>query len=75
MGGVYASERLNAAAAARWRDFSTQNYFDRNGVFACVVWAAPLLLLAAALLVGFLGRAARLLVRARRTHDWADRDV
>jgi hypothetical protein len=65
VGGVYGSERLNAAAGARWRDFSTQNYFDTRGVFAAVLWCAPLLLLLAAMLVGFLIRAARLLVRAR----------
>jgi hypothetical protein len=63
VGGVYASERLNAAAGARWRDFATQNYFDERGVFAAVLWCAPLLLLLAAMLIGFLVRAARLLVR------------
>ncbi len=64
MGGVYCSERLNALAGAHWQAFSTQDYFDKGGVFAAVLWCAPLVLLLTAMLVGFLVRAARLLVRA-----------
>ena len=60
---MYASERLNAAAHARWRSFATQDYFDRRGVFVGVVWAGPLILILCAMLIGFLARAARLLVR------------
>ena len=63
MAAVYASERLNAAAHARWRSFATQDYFDRRGVFVGVVWAGPLILILCAMLIGFLARAARLLVR------------
>jgi hypothetical protein len=64
VGGVYCSERLNALAGAHWQAFSTQDYFDKHGVFAAVLWCAPLVLLLTAMLVGFLVRAARLLVRA-----------
>jgi hypothetical protein len=60
---VYASERLNVAAHDRWRAFSTQDYFDSRGVFVGIVWAGPLILLLCAMLIGFLVRAARLLVR------------
>jgi len=60
---VYASERLNAAAHARWRSFATQDYFDARGVFVGLLWAGPLLLTLCAMLVGFVVRAARLLVR------------
>ena len=60
---MYASERLNTAAHARWRAFATQDYFDRRGVFVGVLWAGPLILVLCAMLVGFLARAARLLVR------------
>lgn len=60
---MYASERLNAAAHHRWRAFSTQDYFDARGVFVGIVWAGPLILILCAMLIGFLVRAARLLVR------------
>jgi hypothetical protein len=65
-GLLYASRHLNRAAGARWAVFSTQNYFDEQGLFAGVVWCAPLILLQTAMVVGFLVRAARLLVRVKR---------
>lgn len=65
-GLLYASRHLNRAAGAHWADFSTQNYFDEQGLFAGVVWCAPLILLQTAMVVGFLVRAARLLVRVKR---------
>ena len=37
------SEDLNTYAAANWRSFSTQNYFDKNGVFFCTIVSVPLL--------------------------------
>ena len=63
---MYASERLNAAAHSHWRAFSTQDYFDPRGVFVGIVWAGPLILLLCAMLVGFLVRAARLIVKVKR---------
>ena len=41
------TEDLNAYLAANWRSFSTQNYFDKNGVFMCTIVSVPLLLMAA----------------------------
>jgi hypothetical protein len=35
---------LNAWGAANWRSFSTQNYFDKNGVFMSALFTAPLIL-------------------------------
>ena len=65
-GLLYSSRLLNRAAGARWASFSTQNYFDEQGLFAGVAWCAPLILLQTAMVVGFLVRAARLLVRVKR---------
>ena len=31
---VRAAETINAYASVHWREFATQNYFDRRGVFA-----------------------------------------
>ena len=63
---LYVARHLNRAAGAHWAGFSTQNYFDEQGLFAGVVWCAPLILLQTAMVVGFLVRAARLLVRVKR---------
>ena len=35
---------LNAWAGENWRLFSTQNYFDKNGVFMSALFTAPLIL-------------------------------
>ena len=40
---IYCSEYLNSLGAIHWKDFSTQNYFDRNGVFMSIFFAGPLL--------------------------------
>ncbi|KAG0328795.1 hypothetical protein BGZ99_004459 [Dissophora globulifera] len=37
------SEPLNGIASRHWQRFSDDNYFDQHGVFASLVWAAPLL--------------------------------
>ena len=43
LGMVYVAEYLNTFAAARWREFAGQNYFDKRGVFISVMYSAPLL--------------------------------
>lgn len=49
---VYFSENVNRWGSAHWRDFATQNYFDKSGVFMGIFYAAPMLLIATAQLVG-----------------------
>jgi hypothetical protein len=39
------SERINTYFAEHWEDVATQNYFDGQGVFAGILFAAPLLTL------------------------------
>lgn len=48
---VYFSENVNRWGSAHWRDFATQNYFDKSGVFMGIFFAAPMLLIATAQLV------------------------
>jgi hypothetical protein len=53
-GIVFAAERINAFAAARWESFSGQNYFDSRGRFTSVVLSTPLLIAACIVLVNML---------------------
>ena len=48
---VRMSERINSYCAIHWQEFSTQNYFDKNGLFAGVFLAAPLLMMCLLMLV------------------------
>mmetsp|Transcript_54543 Transcript_54543/g.97397 ORF Transcript_54543/g.97397 Transcript_54543/m.97397 type:complete len:170 (+) Transcript_54543:84-593(+) len=54
---LYFAERLNSIARAHWKAFSTQDYFDDQGVFASVLLGLPLLF-CQFLIVGFLLREA-----------------
>lgn len=48
---VRLAERINSYCAIHWEKFSTQNYFDKNGLFAGTVFAAPLLMMCLIMLV------------------------
>jgi hypothetical protein len=50
---VFSMEYVNSLAAANWRTFSSQNYFDLKGVFMGTLFALPLMLVAAFILVSF----------------------
>ena len=43
-GAIYLAERLNALAGVHWESFASQNYFDKQGVFAAAMLSGPLLL-------------------------------
>ena len=40
---VFMAERINTLCSQHWQAFATQNYFDRHGVFASVMFAWPAL--------------------------------
>ena len=63
MAAVYMAERLNTIAAANWERFSTQNYFDKQGVFVSTMWSMPLLLIGVVMLFQSLYSASSLLVQ------------
>ena len=64
-GTVRLAERLNKWGARHWKSFSTQNYFDRRGVFMSVMLAAPLLLDCLIMLILFVREAGQLLVTVK----------
>jgi hypothetical protein len=48
---VFMAERINTLCSQHWQTFATQNYFDRHGVFASILFAGPLLFVATVILV------------------------
>jgi pantothenate kinase len=42
---AFLSEHLNTYCAANWTTFSKQNYFDKHGAFAGIMYAGPLLII------------------------------
>ncbi|KAI4313179.1 hypothetical protein L6164_026178 [Bauhinia variegata] len=52
--GVYLAERLNNILGKNWKSFSSQNYFDPNGLFMSVLWSGPLLVIAMIILINTL---------------------
>eukprot|EP00571_Detonula_confervacea_P016788 CAMPEP_0172298674 /NCGR_PEP_ID=MMETSP1058-20130122/1219_1 /TAXON_ID=83371 /ORGANISM="Detonula confervacea, Strain CCMP 353" /LENGTH=241 /DNA_ID=CAMNT_0013007959 /DNA_START=105 /DNA_END=830 /DNA_ORIENTATION=+ len=59
---VRLAERLNAIGASRWREFATQNYFDKNGIFMGIMVCAPLLMVCLFMLISMVMEASTLLV-------------
>lgn len=59
---VRCAEKLNQIGNSRWRDFATQNYFDKNGIFMGIMICAPLLMVCFIMLVSLIREAKSLLV-------------
>ncbi|KAG8086601.1 hypothetical protein GUJ93_ZPchr0010g9113 [Zizania palustris] len=64
--GVFLAERINSLLGQHWKSFSSQNYFDSQGLFISVVWSGPLLLLTILILVNTLVTLCLLMVRWKR---------
>lgn len=63
---IYLAEPINSFLEARWESFSSQNYFDRAGLFISVVLSGPLLLCSLLTLVNLLAILAGDLVKLKR---------
>ncbi|BAF22690.1 uncharacterized protein [Oryza sativa Japonica Group] len=64
--GVFLAERINTFLGQHWKSFSSQNYFDPQGLFISVVWSGPLLLITILILVNTLVTLCLLMVRWKR---------
>ena len=63
---VRCSELLNGYAARNWQSFSTQNYFDRQGIFMGIFVCGPLLLDCFIMLTLLIREASQLLVEVKK---------
>ena len=63
---IYFAESFNSYGAKNWQAFSTQNYFDKNGVFASVIFSSPLLTLGVGIMLNALYETSQMLVTVKR---------
>ena len=63
---IYFAESFNSYGAKNWQAFSTQNYFDKNGVFASVIFSSPLLILGVGIMLNALYETSQMLVTVKR---------
>ena len=66
LGSVYVAEYINVYAGQHWQEFSSQNYFDKRGVFISIMYSAPLLCASMFILLNALRSASKLLVAVKR---------
>ena len=63
---IYFAETFNSYGAKNWQTFSTQDYFDQNGVFASVIFSSPLLVLGVGIMLNALYETSQMLVTVKR---------
>ena len=66
LGSVYVAEYINVYAGEHWKEFASQNYFDKRGVFISIMYSAPLLCASMFILLNALRSASKLLVAVKR---------
>lgn len=66
LSGVLLAERLNNYLSSKWEQFSSQNYFDSQGVFISVVWSGPILLLSCFMLINWFYQTYLLMIQVKR---------
>lgn len=59
---VRLADTLNTIGASRWKEFATQNYFDRGGIFIGIMVCAPLLTVCLFMLISMIREASNLIV-------------
>lgn len=62
---VRTAEYSNVVAGQNWKEFATQNYFDRQGAFFAIMISGPLLFDCLIMLTLFVREASQLLVKVK----------
>ncbi|KAI9091718.1 transmembrane protein 18-domain-containing protein [Phlyctochytrium arcticum] len=57
---------LNDLGKQHWKSFSNTNYFDRSGLFMTLVWAAPLMMDLALIVIFLVSQSISMLVEVKR---------
>mmetsp|Transcript_9820 Transcript_9820/g.12435 ORF Transcript_9820/g.12435 Transcript_9820/m.12435 type:complete len:244 (+) Transcript_9820:157-888(+) len=63
---VRSAEWLNQYGSNHWEEFTTQNYFDKKGVFVSLMLTGPFLFLTFVMLISYLREASGLLIEVKR---------
>ena len=71
---VRLAERLNSIGNSRWKEFATQNYFDRGGIFIGIMLCAPLLCVCFGMLFAMFRETNNLLVDVKAMKIKAQQD-
>ena len=70
---VYFAETFNAYGAEHWQSFSTQDYFDKNGVFVSVIFSAPLVTIGFSITLHTIYQSSQLLIKVKRKELGVDK--
>ena len=70
---VYFAETFNTYGAENWETFSTQDYFDKNGVFVTVVFSAPLVFTGFSMTLYTMYKSSQLLIKVKRKELGVDK--
>jgi transmembrane protein 18 len=63
---VLCAEYLNDFGKDNWKEFATQNYFDKNGVFVTLFVSTPLIAMSLAILLYGVKQASTMLIKVKR---------
>ena len=63
---IFLAETINTVASDHWKEFATQNYFDKQGIFISLLLSAPQIAIAFIILCQNLYYASTLLITVKR---------
>uniref|UniRef100_A0ACD6AFN2 Uncharacterized protein n=1 Tax=Avena sativa TaxID=4498 RepID=A0ACD6AFN2_AVESA len=64
--GIFLAEKLNTFLAQNWKCFTSQNYFDPQGLLISVMWSGPLFVITILIMVNTLVMLCMLMLRWKR---------
>ena len=63
---IFFSENLNSILSLNFKIFSTQNYFDKTGVFIGIFFSGPLIFISIFIIISTLKQVSNLLIKVKR---------